>query len=210
MLTTCTNCNLKQGSIGDDVKTDQRRLKYLGHYTGKIDGDYGPYTVSAVKAYQKDVGLVVDGWTGSLTCNYLLLPFITPSKNCQSDNATIMSKAAALGNANQIFNWVRDVTSYSWYNNTKLGALGEYNKKVGNCCDMSHLIVALARALGIPARYRHVLAKFSSGSFGHVVAQLFVNGSWLTADATYNYNQLGVVKNWSFVKEYGVYRELPF
>ena len=56
-MITCTGCNLKLNSTGDDVKTDQRRLKYLKYYTRTVDGSYGPYTVSAVKGYQKDEGL---------------------------------------------------------------------------------------------------------------------------------------------------------
>ncbi|MCE7699473.1 MAG: peptidoglycan-binding protein [Methanobacterium paludis] len=170
-MITCTGCNLKLNSTGDDVKTDQRRLKYLKYYTRTVDGSYGPYTVSAVKDYQKDEGLTVDGWTGPITCNDLLLPYITPSKNCQSDNSAIIAKAAALGNdATKIFEWVRIYKNYLFYYNTRLSAVGMLNAASGNCTDLSHLLVALCRAAGIPARYVHGLVHFP-------VDSLFLNHS---------------------------------
>lgn len=56
---------------------------------------------------------------------------------------------------------------------------------------MAHLMNALYRAAGIPARYLHVDAKFSSGIFGHVLSQPYVDGKWLNADATDNNSTLG-------------------
>ena len=210
-MITCTNCNLKQGSTGDDVKTDQRRLFYLGYYTGKIDGDYGPYTVKATEAYQKAAGLVVDGWTGPKTCNSLLLPYICPSNNCQSDNTAIIAKAAALGNnATNIFNWVRDAKNYVFYNNTRLGALKMLTAQGGNCTDLSHLLIALLRAAGIPARYVHGLVNFKTdGQLGHTWVQACLNGGWVNMDTSNNNDTIGTIAG-TVVKIYGTYRELPY
>lgn len=49
---------LKLGSIGDEVKKLQRILKIV------IDGDFGPITEKAVKAFQQKMGLLVDGIVG--------------------------------------------------------------------------------------------------------------------------------------------------
>ena len=49
---------LKLGSIGDEVKKLQRILKIV------IDGDFGPITQKAVKAFQQKMGLLVDGIVG--------------------------------------------------------------------------------------------------------------------------------------------------
>lgn len=60
---------LRKGSKGDEVKTLQRLLKALG-YKGSdqkqlaIDGDFGQNTDYALRAYQKDKGLIVDGICG--------------------------------------------------------------------------------------------------------------------------------------------------
>ena len=58
---------LKKGSTGDAVKALQENLKSLGYDPGKIDGVYGTATVKAVKAFQQDHLLTVDGIAGMAT-----------------------------------------------------------------------------------------------------------------------------------------------
>jgi hypothetical protein len=65
------NLNLKIGSIGNDVRKLQERLKDLGFYNGRIDGIFGGATLSAVKAFQKHEGLKVDGIVGPETARKL-------------------------------------------------------------------------------------------------------------------------------------------
>ena len=62
---------LKPGDTGADVKVLQRALASLGHSTGKIDGDYGPATEGAVKAFQTAAGLKADGIVGPATLRAL-------------------------------------------------------------------------------------------------------------------------------------------
>lgn len=52
-------------------KAIQSRLKELGYYTGPIDGYLGGYTIPAVKAFQSDYGLTVDGIVGPMTLSAL-------------------------------------------------------------------------------------------------------------------------------------------
>lgn len=58
---------MKRGDTGGDVRKMQERLKQLGHYTGILDGDFGPKTEKAVSDYQERRGLEVTGrvslWT---------------------------------------------------------------------------------------------------------------------------------------------------
>ncbi|MCI8729385.1 MAG: spore cortex-lytic enzyme [Clostridia bacterium] len=68
---TVESVALKKGSQGSDVKKVQEKLKSYGYYTGKIDGIYGSGTVSAVKKFQKDWGLTVDGIVGKNTSKAL-------------------------------------------------------------------------------------------------------------------------------------------
>lgn len=56
-----------RGSVGDYVKLLQSLLKDKGYDCGDIDGKFGPKTESAVKKYQKDKGLTVDGKVGPQT-----------------------------------------------------------------------------------------------------------------------------------------------
>lgn len=77
------------------VRTMQRRLKELRYYTGSIDGSFGPSTEVAVRAFQTNNRLRVDGKAGEETLNLLysnkarradnplpgvtpILPYITP------------------------------------------------------------------------------------------------------------------------------------
>lgn len=58
---------LKFGSKGEDVTYLQKRLAAQGYSVGEIDGDFGLKTLKAVKEYQADYGLKVDGIVGDKT-----------------------------------------------------------------------------------------------------------------------------------------------
>ena len=150
-----------------------------------------------------------------------LQKYLQPTNNCQSNDSTIKTLATLITQgssstnqkATKLFNWVRDNIGYSYYYNTKNGALGTLSAKTANCVDTSHLLVALSRAAGIPARYVSGVCKFTSGTwYGHVWAQLYVNGTWYSADAISSRNTFGVINNWdtSSWTLKGIYSELPF
>ena len=48
-------------------KQVQEALKNAGYYDGNIDGKFGPKTKAAIKQFQKDMGLKVDGIAGIKT-----------------------------------------------------------------------------------------------------------------------------------------------
>ena len=52
-------------------KQVQQKLKELGYYKGAIDGIFGSGTVKAVKNFQRDYGLTVDGIVGTKTLKAL-------------------------------------------------------------------------------------------------------------------------------------------
>jgi hypothetical protein len=58
---------LKLGASGSDVVKLQKRLLELGFNLGSADGKLGPKTETAVKQFQKDKGLLVDGIAGQKT-----------------------------------------------------------------------------------------------------------------------------------------------
>ena len=58
---------VQSGSEGADAKTVQRRLKDLGYYTGRIDGEFGKASVEALKRFQTANGLIADGKAGRTT-----------------------------------------------------------------------------------------------------------------------------------------------
>jgi hypothetical protein len=58
---------LKLGARGPGVIALQRALTRLGYYKGRIDGQYGPGTESALSSFQTVAGLTPDGILGPLT-----------------------------------------------------------------------------------------------------------------------------------------------
>ena len=114
--------------------------------------------------------------------------------------------------AKAIFNYVRDTVSYSFYYDTRYGAVGTLNAGTGNCVDHAHLVVAMSRAAGLPARYVHGTCTFSSATYGHVWAQVLVGDTWTVADATSTRNSFGNVVNWNpdTYSLHGYYTSLPF
>ena len=59
--------NIVKGDTAANVKKVQQRLKELGYYTIAVDGIWGPKTLAAVKNFQRDYGLTVDGIVGTWT-----------------------------------------------------------------------------------------------------------------------------------------------
>lgn len=58
---------LKLGSRGPRVREVQSILKQIGYYKGVVDGIYGPQTEAAVKNFQRNMALIVDGIVGKNT-----------------------------------------------------------------------------------------------------------------------------------------------
>ncbi|MGV3623297.1 MAG: peptidoglycan-binding protein [Archangium sp.] len=58
---------LQRGASGAEVKELQQLLKAVGLYGANADGKFGPMTEAAVKAFQRQNGLTVDGWAGPQT-----------------------------------------------------------------------------------------------------------------------------------------------
>lgn len=120
-------------------------------------------------------------YKGESTSKYLI-----STSNCQKNNKKIINlakkltqgKSTVTEKANAIYNYVRYQVKYELYSNTRYGALKCLELKKGNCVDQAHLVVALCRAVGIPARYCH--------GPNHVWAQVLIKSKkmWIIADPT--------------------------
>jgi N-acetylmuramoyl-L-alanine amidase len=64
---TFSKNEVRYGATGSDVYELQGRLKLIGFYQGAIDGDYGYKTLLAVKRFQGEFGMRVDGIVGPKT-----------------------------------------------------------------------------------------------------------------------------------------------
>ncbi|MBM7577454.1 spore cortex-lytic enzyme [Jeotgalibacillus terrae] len=63
---------IQKGAYGDDVIELQARLQYIGYYTGQIDGDFGWGTYWALRNFQQDYGMEIDGLAGPETRQKLI------------------------------------------------------------------------------------------------------------------------------------------
>ena len=134
-----------------------------------------------------------------------LSPYLSASKNCDVNNPSIVELANQLTRgltlssekAVAIYNYVRDGISYSFYYDTHYGSVGTLNAKTGNCVDQAHLLIALYRAAGLPARYAHGTCTFNSGTYGHVWAQVLIGDTWIVSDPTSTRNSFDKVVNWN-------------
>lgn len=75
----------KMGSRGDEVVQIQQKLKDMGYYQGNVDGMYGYQTMNAVKDFQNDNSLSVDGIAGTQTLTALGITGSTGSNVGSSD-----------------------------------------------------------------------------------------------------------------------------
>ena len=66
------NRTLRKGDKGEDVKLLQTWLNKLGYDCGKADGIFGTKTLLAVKKFQKDHYLAIDGIIGKISLKQIL------------------------------------------------------------------------------------------------------------------------------------------
>ncbi|MCA9238521.1 MAG: transglutaminase family protein, partial [Planctomycetales bacterium] len=119
------------------------------------------------------------------------LPFLLPSRYCESERFTQMAASLGAGWApgyNQcaaIVQYIRDTLQYVPGAGQQIISAAEVNERTqGVCRDMAHLGIALCRALSIPARmvvgYLETLQPMDL----HAWFEAYVGGRWYTFDPT--------------------------
>ena len=86
---TIINDSLKKGSTNVYVYIVQQKLQQLGYYTSKVDKYYGDKTIEAVKSYQRNNKLLVDGIVGTVTYNSLMQSTSKINNNDSTRNSGI-------------------------------------------------------------------------------------------------------------------------
>lgn len=82
---------IHRGAVGADVTELQSRLKFIGFFHGKINGVFGWSTYWALRNFQNEFGLPIDGYAGSKTKAKL----VKVTKYNDSSAANINQGAAA-------------------------------------------------------------------------------------------------------------------
>lgn len=129
--------------------------------------------------------------TGSLH----LLPgdvfkYLMPSRYCPSDefqNYVIEEFGGLSGGARimAIRDWIEGRFRYvPGVSTSQTTALDTFVQRQGICRDFAHVLITLARASAIPARFCSVFAPGVAPQDFHAVAQVYLDGAWHLVDPT--------------------------
>ncbi len=116
--------------------------------------------------------------------------FTRPSRYAESDRlapmaARLFPAQAGVERVLAVAEWVNHHMSYiSGASRGTDGAVDSILQAEGVCRDFAHVVVALLRALGTPARLVSVYAPGLSPMDFHAVAEAWVDGAWHIVDAT--------------------------
>ena len=133
------------------------------------------------------------------------LAYIYPSRYCQSDRLHKLARAE-FGNlppgywrVRAIADWVHSHTRFvSGSSNATTSAVDTLIEQVGVCRDFAHLMIALCRALNIPARFATGIDYGSDPAFGptdfHAYVEVFLSGRWYLFDPSGMALPMGIVR----------------
>ena len=133
------------------------------------------------------------------------LAYIYPSRYCQSDrlqqvvNAEFGGIPPGYWRVRAIADWVQRHTMFkSGSTNAMTSAVDTMIEKVGVCRDFAHLMIALCRAMNIPARFATSIDYGSDPIFGptdfHAVVDVFLGGRWYLFDPSGMALPMGLIR----------------
>jgi transglutaminase-like putative cysteine protease len=118
------------------------------------------------------------------------LTFLRPSRFCQSDEfggfvANRFGDLEGGGKVAAIRDWVgREITYLQASSHQQTTVLDTFARREGVCRDFAHMVCALVRAAGIPARYASAYGLGVTPEDFHAVAEVWLDGGWHLVDAT--------------------------
>lgn len=120
-----------------------------------------------------------------------VIPYIFPSRYCQSDKLQRMANKEFGRIQNTylkvlaISEWIYNNVEYlSGSTNSSTSALDTISERAGVCRDFAHLGITLCRALSIPARYFTGYAYNLKPPDFHACFEAYIGGDWIIFDPT--------------------------
>ena len=122
-----------------------------------------------------------------------VLPYLYPSRYCESDklqqlaNQTFGRLPPGYLRVEGIRKWVQERTRFtSGSSEFTTSAIDTYQQQTGVCRDFAHLMIALCRALNIPARFCSGIDYGADPVFGptdfHAYVEVLLGGRWYIFD----------------------------
>lgn len=133
------------------------------------------------------------------------MTYIYPSRYCQSDRLGILAMKEfghlpkGYRRVEAIQNWVRQqVTFKGNTSNSATSALDTLTDRVGVCRDFAHLMIAICRALSIPARFTTGIDYGADPALGptdfHAYVEVFLDNRWYLFDPSGTAIPMGFVR----------------
>jgi len=171
------------------ISSDGRELRahevrgWHGTRLHRLTGPVGPMVV--------DYSAEVIGQAAIAPIDELdLIEYRRPSRYCESDTLFPTARSEFAGVEGKelldaVSSWVGDRLTYvSGASQPTDGAVATMLARAGVCRDYAHLVVALLRALDVPARLVSVYAPGLFPMDFHAVAEAYVDDAWQVVDAT--------------------------
>lgn len=133
------------------------------------------------------------------------LTYIYPSRYCQSDRLSLLAMnefgrlPKGYRRVEAIQDWVRrQVTFKSATSSSATSALDTLTDRVGVCRDFAHLMIAICRALNIPARFTTGIDYGADPALGpsdfHAYVEVFLDHRWYLFDPSGTAIPMGFVR----------------
>ena len=133
------------------------------------------------------------------------LAYIYPSRYCQSDRLQRIAREEfgtmmpGYGRVRAIRDWVQQRTQFkSGSSDPTTSAMDTLAEKVGVCRDFAHLMIAMCRALNIPARFVTGIDYGADPIYGppdfHAYVEAFLGGRWYLFDPTGMAIPMGLIR----------------
>ncbi|SEQ12356.1 transglutaminase-like domain-containing protein [Thalassovita taeanensis] len=116
--------------------------------------------------------------------------YLMPSRYCPSDEfynfvSTEFGDTSGGPRIAAICDWIASRVNYvPGSSTTQTTAVHTFVQRQGICRDFAHVLISLARASGIPARFVSVYAPAVTPQDFHAVAEVYLNGDWHLIDPT--------------------------
>ena len=168
---------------GDRLYTPTELVDQAGSRLHRLTADQGPLSVR----YEA----VVTGPAQSpRTSDLDTIGYLRPSRYCQSDEVFAQARRQFRGLSGRelldaVSGFVASTVTYT--PGLSLGtdsAVTTLSTGQGVCRDYAHLVIALLRAMDMPARYTACFAPGLVPMDFHAVAEAYLDGAWYVIDAT--------------------------
>lgn len=170
-------------SQGDRPYVPTEIVDAYGSRLHRLTADQGPLSV-------RYDALVQGPSSTRPTSDLETITFLRPSRYCQSDEVFARARRQFRGLAGAellaaVSAFVASTVTYT--PGLSLGTDSAVTTLVtaqGVCRDYAHLVIALLRAMDVPARYAACFAPGLTPMDFHAVAEAYIDGAWYVVDAT--------------------------